>query len=84
MQYRYEKKEASILRKLSQIGAVWRRDMLKVRLMGTKRDMKCFRKTLESDKIIHVIRISEPYAIKGSNRFYRMYVEVDRENKKYA
>ena len=58
--------------------------MLKVRLMGTKRDMKWFRKTLERDRRIHVIRISEPYAIKGSNRYYRMYIEVERENKKYA
>ena len=73
-----------MLRWLSQIEAVWRRDMLKVRLMGTKRDMKWFRKNLERDRRIHVIRISEPYAIKGSNRFYRMYIEVERNKRKYA
>ena len=50
--------------------------MLKVRLMGTKRDMKWFRKNLERDRRIHIIRISEPYAIKGSDRFYRMYIEA--------
>ena len=84
MQYRYEKKEASILRKLSQIGAVWRRDMLKVRLMGTKRDMKWFQKVIERDRRIQILRISEPYAIKGSNRYYRMYIEIERNNRKYA
>lgn len=58
--------------------------MLKVRLMGTKRDMKWFQKALERDRRFHVIRISDPYAIKGSSRFYRMYVEVERNDKKYA
>lgn len=73
-----------MLHEILRIGAVWRRDMLKVRLMGTKRDMKWFRKTLERDRRFHVMRISEPYAIKGSNRFYRMYIEVERNNKKIA
>lgn len=58
--------------------------MLKVRLMGTKREMKGFRKSLERDKRFHVLRISEPYAIKGSNRYYRMYIEIERNNRKYA
>ncbi|MBQ7588277.1 MAG: hypothetical protein IJT37_09675 [Lachnospiraceae bacterium] len=66
------------------IGAEGRRDMLKVRLMGTKRDMKWFQKVIERDRRIQILRISEPYAIKGSNRYYRMYVEVDRNDRKAA
>ena len=66
------------------IRAAGRRDMLKVRLMGTRNDMKWFRKVLERDRRIHVIRISEPYAIKGSNRYYRMYVEIERNYIKIA
>lgn len=58
--------------------------MLKVRLMGTKREMKWFRKALERDRRFHVLRISEPYAIKGSSRFYRMYIELERNSRKYT
>ena len=56
--------------------------MLKVRLMGTKREIKWFCKILERDKRINIIRISEPYAIKGSSRYYRVYVEVERSSRK--
>jgi len=66
------------------VGAAWRRDMLKVRLMGTKREMKWFRRILERDRRFHIIRISEPYAIKGSSRFYRMYIELERSHKVQA
>lgn len=58
--------------------------MLKLRFMGTKRDMRWIRKVLERDKRINILSISDKYAIKGSNRFYRMYAEVERNDRKYA
>ncbi|MDO5020471.1 MAG: hypothetical protein Q4E29_08420 [Lachnospiraceae bacterium] len=50
--------------------------MLKIRLMGTKQDIKCFLKMIQDNRQIEVLEISELYSIKGSNRYYRAYVEV--------
>jgi len=56
--------------------------MLKVRLMGTKNDIRWFRKILEREKALHILQCSEPYGLKGTDRFYRVYVEVEKpENK---
>lgn len=55
--------------------------MLKVRFMGTKNDLKWFRKLLERDRRIQVLSISDAYTNKGTNKYYRVYAEV-RKNKK--
>lgn len=55
--------------------------MLKVRLMGTKNDIKWFSKFLGKSKNISVLQISEPYANKGTNRYYRVYAEVEKKTK---
>ena len=55
--------------------------MLKIRLQGTKNDLKWFRKLLERDRRIHVLDISDIYTNKGTNKYYRVYAEV-RKNKK--
>lgn len=52
--------------------------MLKIRLQGTTRDIKWFRKILERDKRIKVLEISEPFANKGTNKYFRVYVEVEK------
>ena len=51
--------------------------MLKLRAMGTKNDLKWFRKIIERYDVFHVIRMSEPLPMKGTNKYYRMYIELD-------
>lgn len=55
--------------------------MLKIRLQGTTRDIKWFRKILERDKRIKVLEISEPFANKGTNKYFRVYAEVEKEQR---
>ena len=52
--------------------------MLKIRLMGTKNDIKWFKKILSRHPKIKVLEFSDFYANKGTNRFYRTYVEVQK------
>lgn len=54
--------------------------MLKVRLMGTKNDIKWFEKILKRQSKVMVTEISELYRNKGTNRYYRAYVEVQKAN----
>ena len=56
--------------------------MLKIRLMGTKNDIKWFSRILKRNKKANVLQISEPYTNKGTNRYYRVYAEVEREKEK--
>ena len=55
--------------------------MLKLRLQGTTNDIKWFRKILERDKRIKVTQFSEPFQNKGTNKFFRVYADVERETK---
>ena len=54
--------------------------MLKVRLMGTKNDIKCFGKILQRNPKVEVTEFSEMYPNKGTKKFYRAYVEVKKRN----
>ena len=54
--------------------------MLKVRLMGTKNDIKWFGKILQKTRKMEVTEFSALYPNKGTNRFYRAYVEVRKSN----
>ncbi|MDD3362046.1 MAG: hypothetical protein PHW34_10285 [Hespellia sp.] len=56
--------------------------MLKIRLMGTKNDIKWFQKILQRHTKVEVTEFSEIYPNKGTNRFYRMYAEVQKTNVK--
>ncbi len=56
--------------------------MLKVRLMGTRNNIKWFIKLLKKDKRIKILQISDLYANKGTNKYYRAYAEVEKETKK--
>jgi len=53
--------------------------MVKLRLMGTQDDLNWFAKVLCNIKGIKVIRMSEKYLNKGTNRFFRQYFEIERE-----
>ena len=55
--------------------------MLKIRLQGTTRDLKWFRKILERDKRIKMLDISEPFVNKGTNKYFRVYVEIEKEQR---
>ena len=52
--------------------------MLKIRLMGTKKDIKWFEKILFRHPKLEVLEISELYLNKGTDRFYRVYIEIQR------
>ena len=54
--------------------------MLKIRLMGTKNDIKWFRKILERNPKVEVTEFSEMFSNKGTKKFYRVYVEVEQRN----
>lgn len=54
--------------------------MLKIRLMGTKNDIKWFQKILQRNSKVEVMEFSELYTNKGTNKFYRAYVEVQKSN----
>ena len=55
--------------------------MLKIRLMGTTKDIKWFKKILERCGQLDVLEFSEPYANKGTSKYYRVYVEVERADR---
>ena len=50
--------------------------MLKVRLMGTKNDIKWFGKILQRNPKIEVTEFSDMFPNKGTKKYYRTYVEV--------
>lgn len=56
--------------------------MLKVRLMGTVRDIRWFEKMLRRNRHLEVSEFSVPYQIKGSKKNRRVYAEVERAKKK--
>lgn len=56
--------------------------MLKVRLMGTKNDIKWFRKILQTNPKIEVTEFSDLYQNKGTKKYHRAYVEVRKSSVK--
>lgn len=56
--------------------------MLKIRLMGTKTDIKWFQRILGKMPKVVVKDFSELYQNKGTNKYYRVYVEVQKANVK--
>ena len=55
--------------------------MLKIRLQGTVRDIRWFKRLLEKHPEILVIQVSEIFSNKGTNRYFRFYAEIDRIEK---
>ena len=55
--------------------------MLKIRLQGTVRDIRWFKRLLEKHPEIRVLQMSEIFSNKGTNRYFRTYVEVEREER---
>ena len=55
--------------------------MLKIRLQGTLRDIRWFKGLLERHEEVNVQEVSEPFANKGTNKYFRVYAEVEKEEK---
>ena len=53
--------------------------MLKIRMQGMTSDIEWFQKILEEDKRIRVLGISEPFANKGTNKYFRVYAVNKKE-----
>ena len=56
--------------------------MLKVRLMGTKNDIAWFKKIMQRHPKIEILEMSDLYPNKGTDKYYRSYVEVKKSNVK--
>ena len=52
--------------------------MLKVRLQGTVKDIQWFGKLLEQHPKIRVLGVSKPFANKGTNKYFRVYAEIEK------
>ena len=56
--------------------------MVKVRAMGTIKDLKEYKKSLYENTRYRVLRVSDPFPNKGTNRNFRIYAELDMQNRK--
>ena len=54
--------------------------MLKIRLMGTKNDITWFQKTIKRHPKMEVLEMSDLYPNKGTDKYYRAYIEVKKSN----
>lgn len=52
--------------------------MLKVRLQGTKGDIRWFNELLKNHKEVLVTEVSDIYDNKGTKKYFREYVEVEK------
>ncbi len=55
--------------------------MLKIRLMGTKKDIAWFGKVLRKSPEVKVTEFSDTFQNKGTDKYYRAYVEVENNSK---
>ena len=53
--------------------------MLKIRLMGTKNDITWFKKIMQRHPKVEVLEMSDLYPNKGTDKYYRSYVESKKE-----
>lgn len=52
-------------------------EMLKIRLMGTIQEIRWFEKFLHKSTNLDVTEFSKPFHNKGTNRYCRVYAEVE-------
>ena len=52
--------------------------MIKLRAQGTKNDLKWLRKQLERIDVFHIVSCSEIYSNVGTDKYYRMYIDIGR------
>ena len=58
--------------------------MIKVRMQGTKEDMEWLEEQLKKEPEVLITESSQAFQNKGTNRYYRRYLEIDKQesNKK--
>ena len=56
--------------------------MLKIRLMGTKKDIAWFKKIMQCHPDVRVVGFSDLYTNKGTKQYYRSYAEVQKDSGK--
>lgn len=55
--------------------------MLKIRMQGTIKDIQWFKRLLERHEEVEVKEVSKPFANKGTNKYFRVYAEVEKEER---
>ncbi len=55
--------------------------MLKIRIQGTTKEIKWFKKILERTAQLNVLQFSEPYANVGTKKYFRVYTEIEKVEK---
>lgn len=55
--------------------------MLKVRLQGTVKDIQWFSRLLERHEEVEVKVVTKPFSNKGTNRYFRVYAEIEKAEK---
>lgn len=53
-------------------------DMVKVRLQGTKEDMEWLEKQMEQIPNVQITESSELFSNKGTNKYFRKYLEIEK------
>ena len=53
-----------------------KQQMLKIRLMGTKSDIRWFQNFLQIDSDIEVLELSDIYPNKGTDRYYLSLIHI--------
>lgn len=56
-------------------------EMVKVRLQGTKEDMEWLEKQIKDCPEIQITESSEAFSNKGTNKYFRKYLEVNKTDK---
>ena len=56
--------------------------MLKIRMQGTVKDIQWFTEIMKQHKGIRPLGTSKPFANKGTNRYFRVYAEIENESEK--
>ena len=54
--------------------------MLKIRLQGTKNDIKWFRKILDRNPKVDILEFSDYLTNQEMKKFYRVYGEIKKHN----
>ena len=57
--------------------------MIKIRLQGTRNDIKAFIKILERCAKVNVIRISDFKRINENEKYYKVFIDLKRNVRKY-
>ena len=56
--------------------------MLKIRMQGTRKDIRWFQRLLEKHSELMVFQSSEIYSNKGTDKYFRSYGEIEKRDKK--